>query len=200
MIRTLTPLAVALAVCATAAAAQPPVIRNGNTILQPQGVISAPSLPLSGGTVSPVPSPSTPPPPLPRPYQVALPYYGPWGYSPYWPVWYDSDPVPVVNNIVPVPVPVYAAPSQTTIVLPATPTELRARLALTVPMQSRVTVGGKEVDAKAAPVMLESPPLQPGQSYTFDLRVTWPEGNKSEERTRSVTVGAGDQTSLTYNR
>jgi len=195
MIRTVAPFAAVVALCATAAAQ--PVIRVG-TAPQPQGVISAPSLPTIGTPGAP--SPTTPPRPLPRPYVVAAPYYGPWGYSPFWPVWYDTDPVPVVTRSVPVPVPVYTAPSQTTIVLPSQPTELRARLALTIPMRSRVWLGGKEMDSNASPVVLESPPLQQGQSYTFDVKVAWPNGDKTEERTRSVTVGAGDQTSLTYQR
>jgi uncharacterized protein (TIGR03000 family) len=197
MIRTLTPLVVAGAVVA-AAAAQPPVIRHG-TQHQPAGVIAAPSLPIAGGVVGGVPG-AAPARSFPRPALATTPYYGPWGYSPFWPVWYDTDPIPVVNTVMPVPVPVYATPSQTTIVFAAAAAELRARLALSVPMQSRVWVGGKEVDARSAPVVLESPPLQEGQSYTFDLKVTWPEGDKTEERTRSVTVWAGEQTSLAYNR
>src|SRR6478609_2546406 len=128
MIRTLTPLLVAAVTCATAAA-QATTIRHGRPP-QPAGVISAPSMPLAGAMVGPVPSPTTPARPLPRPFRPffggGLPYYGPWGYSPFWPVWYDTDPVPYVNSVEPVPVPVYAAPSQTTIVLPSAPEELRA--------------------------------------------------------------------------
>lgn len=195
MSRTLT-LAVALALCATAFA-QPPVIRTGRpTVLQPQGVISAPTLPSPWNLTAP--SPTTPPRPLPQPFFGGIPYYGPWGYSPFWPVWYDTDPLPVFNNVIPVPVPVYTAPSQTTVVLPSQPEELRARLALTVPMRARVWMGDKEVDANSTPLVLESPTLRDGQSYTFDVKVTWPVGERTEERARRVTVGAGEQTSLTY--
>ena len=198
MSRTLTPLAVALAFCATALA-QPPVIRTGRpTVLQPQGVISAPTIPSPWNLTAP--SPTTPPRPLPQPFAGGIPYYGPWGYSPFWPVWYDTDPLPYVNRAVPVPVPVHTAPSQTTVVIPAQqpPEELRARLALKVPLRARVWLGGEEVDANTTPLVLESPPLQDGQSYTFDVKVAWPAGERTEERTRRVTVGAGDQTSLTY--
>jgi uncharacterized protein (TIGR03000 family) len=195
MSRTLTPLAVALVLCA-AADAQPPVIRTGrDTVIQPQGVITAPSLPSPWNL-----NPTNGPRPLPRPFMVAAPYYGPYGYSPFWPVWYDTDPVPTVNSVVPVPVPVYTAPSQTTIVLPSQPEEIRARLALTVPMRSRVWMAGKEVDANSSPLVLESPALRDGQSYTFDVKVTWPVGERSEERTRRVTVAAGEQKSLTYQK
>jgi uncharacterized protein (TIGR03000 family) len=180
MIRTLPALAVVLAVCATAAA-QPPVIRHGNQMTQPQGVITGPSLGFPGALTAP--SPSGPAYPLPRQSRFATPYYNAWGYSPFWPVWYDTDPS-----------------QTTTIVLPTPPVELRARLALTVPLRSRVWMGGKEVDANAAPLVLESPPLRADQSYTFDVKVTFPDGDKTEERTRSVIVGAGDEKSLTYQQ
>jgi uncharacterized protein (TIGR03000 family) len=194
MIRTATPLAAVLAFCAAAAAQ--PVIHNSHGHSFPGGVIPTPSLPFPGAPGAP--SPTTPMPPRPRPYFGAMPYYGPWGYSPFWPVWYDTDLVPpVVNNTI-VPVPVYVpAPVTTT---PAPPPELRASLALTVPPRSHVWLGGKEVDANVSPLVLQSPVLQAGQSYTFDVKVTWPEGNKTEERTRTVSVEAGDQKSLAYMR
>ena len=202
MIRTLTPLLVAGVICATAAA-QPTIVHRGSPP-QPAGVISAPSMPLPGAMVGPVPSPTTPARPLPRPFRPflggGLPYYGPWGYSPFWPVWYDTDPVPYVNSVEPVPVPVYSVPSQTTIVLPSPPQELRASLAMNVPLGAKVWLDGKQVDANVVPLVLHSPPLQDGQHYTFDVKVTWPEGGKTEERSRSVTVPVGEQTSLTYRK
>ena len=154
------------------------------------------------------PSPTTPARPLPRPFVTPFPYYGPvaapfygaWGYTPYLPVWYDTDPLPYGNPAVSVTVPVITPPSQTTIVLPSQPEELRARLALTVPMRAKVWMGDKEVDPNATPLVLESPPLRDGQSYTFNVKVAWPVGERTEERTRQVTVAAGEQKSLTYQR
>jgi len=195
--RTLLALAVALAVCATAAAQ--PVIRAGGRVMQPQGVITGPSLGFPGALVAP--SPSGPVYPLPRP--ARSPYYGAYGYSPFYPVWYDTDvePVPVRTSLIQTPAPVYAPPPQTTtIVLPTPPDELHARLSLTVPLRSRVWLAGKEVDANATPIVLQSPTLRDDQSYTFDVKVTWQDGSKTEERTRSVVVGAGDEKSLTYQK
>jgi uncharacterized protein (TIGR03000 family) len=206
MIRTLYTLAITLALGAAAAAQHGPIIRTGNFGPQPQGVISPPSLPTIG--TSGTPSPTTPPRPLPRmggrfggPY-----YYGGWGYSPYYPIWYDTDSypyasAPYMNGLPPYamyPTPASAPPAPTTIVLPTPPVELRARLTLNVPMRSKVWLGGKEMDANVSPLVLESPVLQPGQSYTFDVKIVWPDGNKTEERARTVLVAAGDQTSLTY--
>jgi len=213
MIRALTPLAVVFALCATAAA-DTVIIRNGSPP-RPAGVISPPQLPTHGVPGSP--SPTTPPTTLPRPARVAPPiyyggYYGAYGYSPYWPVWYDTDPAGYAGAPYPgygmggyaapaaYSAPVVNVPVQNTIVLPTPAPDLKARLTLNIPMRSRVWLGGKEVDAKASPLVLESPPLQEGQSYTFDVKIAWPEGDKTEERARSVIVGAGDQTSLTYQK
>ena len=77
------------------------------------------------------------------------------------------------------------------------PADLKARLTLNVPAHAQVFLGGKEVDAAATPVILESPELREA-SATFDVKVTWKERDKVEERARKVTVDAGDNKSLTY--
>jgi hypothetical protein len=61
-----------------------------------------------------------------------------------------------------------------------------------------VLLAGTEVDAAVRPLILESPVLREGQSYTFDVKVSWIEGSKTEERGRKVTVEAGENKSLTY--
>lgn len=125
---------------------------------------------------------------------VANPYYGAWGYGgwgydPYWPGWYEPSP-PIVKEYIQVPV---AAPA------PPAPVEPpRARLTLNVPSGARVWLGENEVDAGVSPLVLESPPLKEGQSYTFDVKVKWLEGTKTEERARKVMVGAEESKSLTY--
>jgi len=197
MNRTLAPLVFALGLCATLAA-QPVTIRAGG-VPRPAGVISPPLLGIPGSLTPP--SPTTPPRPLPFAgrFRNNNQFVGGWGYSPYWPVWYDTDPAPQLTPEAPAPV--YTPPPQTTtIVLPTPPAEIKARLSLTVPLRARVWMGDKEVDANAAPVILESPVLREDQSYTFHVKVTWPDGTKTEERTRSVTVGAGDEKSLTYQK
>jgi uncharacterized protein (TIGR03000 family) len=193
MIRTVLPLAAALVACA-AASAQPAahIGRGGRFAPQPAGVIPTPSLPFPGAPGAP--SPTSPIRPLPRSFLRGGGWYDPWGYSAYWPVWYDTDPVPTVANPV---VPVYV-PVPQPVTIPQPPPDVRARLALTVPSRAHVWLSGKEVDPNVSPLILESPPLQPGQSYTFDLKVTWPSGGKTEERTRTVKVDAGDQKTLAY--
>lgn len=154
------------------------IVRPG----QPLGVIPAPVLPLPGSPLrqitfrQPVRMPA-----------LANPLSNYWWYAA-WPVWYDEPPV-AFNNAIPLPA---AAP------LLAAPIELRARLTLNLPLGARVWLAGKEVDAAATPVMLESPVLRDGQAYSFDVKVTWRELGRTEERERTVRVDAGERKSLTY--
>jgi len=189
MIRTATALAACFLLAATAEAqliVRPPPARP-----KPAGVILPPSLPLPGGTLLDRPANTQV-----RPRFVANPLRPFAFYAPYWPVWddsYEQQPAVVVNNFVPVPTPApEPAPP------PPPPPELRARLTLDVPAGAHVFLAGREVDAAIRPLILESPVLQSGQAYVFDVRVTWVEGRKTEERSRVVTVAAAESKSLTY--
>ena len=81
---------------------------------------------------------------------------------------------------------------------PSRPPDLRARLALDVPKNAKVWLAGNPVDTTVRPVVLQSRVLGPGQTFTFDVRVTWPEGDKMEERTKAIRVDAGNRASITY--
>ncbi len=158
---------------------------------QPIGVIPPPTLPVTRTVALGPPAPGI------RHHRFGSrfyvnPYYSLWGYPPVWPDWdgYQTTPT-IVNNYIPIPVP--TPPEQ-----PVPPPELRAQLTLHVPPGSSVWLAGKEVDAAVSPLVLQSPVLNEGQSYTFDVKVKWREGRKTEERSRVVTVEAGDTKSLTY--
>jgi uncharacterized protein (TIGR03000 family) len=177
------------------------IARPGPRIVRPAGVIQPPSLPFVGSQG--VPSPVQPPRVLPRPFLGLNPYndyfpYGFGGYAPYWPGYYDYDSMSTTNNVPlatvpePRPAPVSAPPTS------APPPETKARLTLNVPPGAVVTLAGQEVDSAANPVLLESPDLREGQRYTFDIRVTWKERNKMQERARKVVIDVGDTKSLTY--
>jgi uncharacterized protein (TIGR03000 family) len=190
--RTTAALALTLILCASTEAQVIIRTRPIRTAPQPVGVIPAPALGISPGALTP-PGVMAPR-PTPRPYLAGNPYYGLWGgYAPFWPGYYDAPLAPtVVNNYIPVP----TAPAVTQ--TPPPPPELRARLTLHVPPGAKVWLAGKEVDAAASPLILESPVLSDEQSYTFDIKVTWFEGRTTEERTRQVTIHAGESKSLTY--
>jgi uncharacterized protein (TIGR03000 family) len=187
MIRIATALAV-FSIISTTADAQ---IRINQQPGRPAGVIQSPSLPLPGSPLQHM----TVAPPKGRPYLVANPYGNLRSYAPYWPVWYDQPPI-VAHNVFPLPVP--APTPMSVIVAPAVPVELRAKLTLHVPFGAKVFLAGKEVDAAAIPLILESPVLREGQAYAFDVKVTWLEGSTTEERARVVTIEGGQSKSLTY--
>jgi uncharacterized protein (TIGR03000 family) len=45
---------------------------------------------------------------------------------------------------------------------------------------------------------LLTPELTPGKSYTYEVRARWTQNGKQYERTRSITVRAGEQIGLTF--
>jgi uncharacterized protein (TIGR03000 family) len=160
--------------------------------IRPAGVIQPPTLGFAGSLVPP--SPTSPPRPLPRPFLSPNPFIDYFPYAPVWPVWYDSEPI-VTTNYIPLAVP---EPRPAPVSAPPPPPDYKARLTLNVPPGAFVTIGGKEVDSAASPVLLESPELREGQRYSFDVKVTWKERDKMQERSRRVVVDAGDTKSLTY--
>ena len=196
MIRTLVALAVLLAAVPGAFAQL--IVRPPPAIPRPAGVIQPPALPIPG---QPIPPGFTPPARLPIQPAFANPFFNPFGfgvgYPGYWPGYYEPE-TRVVNNIIPSPSPIVYI-NQPSVTPPPAP-ELRSRLTLTVPFTARVWLGGKEVDANASPIVLESPVLERGQSYTFNVKVALPDGAKTDEQTRTVTVAAGDSKSLAILR
>jgi uncharacterized protein (TIGR03000 family) len=164
---------------------------------RPAGVISPPALGFAGALVPPSPTTPLPPRPFPRPFLTPNPFIDYFPYAPYWPQWYDAEPVITTNNIPLATVP-EPRPAPISAPLPTTPPETKARLTLNIPPGAMVTLAGQEVDSAASPVLLESPDLREGQRYTFDIKVTWKERNKMQERARKVVVDVGDTKSLTY--
>jgi uncharacterized protein (TIGR03000 family) len=192
MIRTSAALALVLALTASAWAQL--IVRPPPGRPQPAGVIQPPVVPFVGSNAVPSPTPLARV--APRPFLMANPFYNVWGYAPLWPAYYDY-PAPVEPAYLPVPVrtevTVVTAPPQ-----PVAPAPLRARLTLNVPANAEVWLAGQAVDVAAVPVVIESPDLEPGQRYNFDIRVAWKEPSGVQERKRTVTVEGGRSTSLTY--
>ena len=184
--------ALALVLTTTAGAWAQLIIRPPAERPQPAGVVLQPSLPFVGAPGAPgvqVVRPAL----QPIPFLAANPFYYQWGFSPYWPMYYDVPP-PLAPPVVRTEVNVVAVPATP----PVPPQELKARLTLNVPASAQVWLGGQPVDAAAIPIILESPALESGQRYSFDVRVVWNEGRKEQERKRTVLVEAGDSKSLTY--
>jgi len=192
-------VALALLLVLSAGAWAQLIVRPHARMLQPAGVIQAPALPIGPGSLTP-PSPVGAPRVLPRAFLTPNPFNNLYGFAPYLPAYYDSDPL-FLTNYVPLPAPFPVPeprPAPVSDPLPVTTVDFKARLTLNIPAQAQVWVAGKEVDAAANPVILESPDLREGQRYSFDVKVVWKERDKSRERRRTVTVDAGDNKSLTY--
>jgi hypothetical protein len=127
-------------------------------------------------------------------YGGGLPFY-----PSFYPDWNDpGQQQPIINNIIQVPAPAPALVSAPEPVA-VTPPETKAYLTLHIPQGGKVWSHGQEVDTKAVPIILESPDLKPNQSYTFDVKVSWKEGDRKEERARTLAVPVGENKSLTYS-
>lgn len=157
------------------------------------GVPPAPAVPIPGqgfGRTNPS-APAT------SPYLRLNPLGFYSGYFPIYPSWDEPEnPRTVINNIY------YnnIAPMPQAVAIPRIPPPVitKARLILKVPRDAEVTVSGKKMDAASGSVIVESPDLKPGERHLFDVKVTWKEGEKTEERTRQIRLEAGDEKSLSY--
>jgi uncharacterized protein (TIGR03000 family) len=73
-----------------------------------------------------------------------------------------------------------------------------AQFTLRVPPGAQVWFGGAATTSTGATRVFDSPPLPPGRSYRYQVRVRWQEGGRPVERTRLVTFRAGDQLTLDF--
>jgi uncharacterized protein (TIGR03000 family) len=91
-----------------------------------------------------------------------------------------------------------------------TRTELRTRvdslsrpalIDVFLPANAALTFQGETTSQTGSSREFQSPPLDPGRSYTYDVRATW-RGDDGREvtRTRRLTVQAGDHLEVDFNR
>jgi uncharacterized protein (TIGR03000 family) len=97
----------------------------------------------------------------------------------------DLEPAPWARSLVPVP----PLPNEH----PTT-----ARLSLQVPSGASVWIQGKKVEMPGPLRVYESPELKMGETFAFDVRVTWIENGKTIEEKRTLTMNPGDFQSLQY--
>jgi uncharacterized protein (TIGR03000 family) len=124
--------------------------------------------------------------------------FGGYSYYPYYPTYGYSQPNVIVNNNYIFPEPYI--PSRTLMELPPLPNSHpnTARLTLAIPRGADVFVDGKKFEVAEAERTFESPDLKPGESFTFDVRVSWTENGKTVEEKRTLHVKAGEHQSLQY--
>jgi len=144
--------------------------------------------------------------------------YAPYGYSVYSPVTVYTAPDVVYSTPAPadlddyVPPPItpelrgYYNPADLSGALggvqgsrPA-PTDGRARIEVRVPANALVYVEGDRTAQTGPTREFESPKLDPGKDYQYEVRARWTENGRSMEQVRSATVRANQVTVVDFTR
>ena len=73
-----------------------------------------------------------------------------------------------------------------------------ATLELHVPPGAEVWVMGEKTRLTGTARQFVSPPLEPGRSYTYDVKARWNEGSRPVEQTRKVRVKAGKRVEVEF--
>src|SRR5699024_5829325 len=105
------------------------------------------------------------PPPLLRPVApITVPWFGGYGYYPYYwssyPYTYDSWSMPAYNAVPAAPVTQAPAPNGPPPIVP----ELPAEWTIEFPADAAVTLNGRAVEGGGVVRKLSSPPLKPGET------------------------------------
>ncbi len=74
----------------------------------------------------------------------------------------------------------------------AGPQDNEAHLLVRVPENAELWFDGKATQQRGPEREFHSPPLTPGQSYHYDVRLRWTENGKSMEAKRTIHVHAND--------
>jgi uncharacterized protein (TIGR03000 family) len=82
--------------------------------------------------------------------------------------------------------------------------DLRAQPALIdvfLPAQATLTFQGVLTTQEGGVREFQSPPLEPGRTYTYDIRATWrTEDGREVKRTQQLKVSAGNRATVDFNR
>jgi uncharacterized protein (TIGR03000 family) len=77
--------------------------------------------------------------------------------------------------------------------------EAPATITVRLPADARLTVDGAKTQATESSRTFVSPPLQPGKEYQYTLRCEVTRDGKKVERTKDITVRAGQQSEVTFD-
>jgi uncharacterized protein (TIGR03000 family) len=136
--------------------------------------------------------------------------YGGWGYGyPYYDYGYGAGVGPAVYNY---DADYYTGPSNGYAMPPATaqagaasgqqtpPADDLAHVQIKVPADAEVWFGTGKTSQTGATREFVSPPLTPGQQYTYDIRARWLQDGKEMTETRQIVVGAGMWKGVDFTR
>jgi len=71
-------------------------------------------------------------------------------------------------------------------------------LNLTVPADAKIWIEGSPMSLRGTQRQFVSPPIQPGDDYTYDFQVSWNQDGREVTNKRHITVHAGDVINLTF--
>jgi uncharacterized protein (TIGR03000 family) len=73
-----------------------------------------------------------------------------------------------------------------------------ATVRVRVPAEARLYFGGELTSATGPERLFESPPLERGRNYRYEVKAVWDENGREVVRTRSVLVRAGESASVDF--
>jgi uncharacterized protein (TIGR03000 family) len=76
--------------------------------------------------------------------------------------------------------------------------ENAALIAVRVPANTEVWFQGKKTSETGTVRQFQTPPLDPGQGYTYNVRARWKEGGREIDQTRKLAVRAGDRLGISF--
>jgi uncharacterized protein (TIGR03000 family) len=83
--------------------------------------------------------------------------------------------------------------------VPTPPTdENTAIIAVRVPPNAEIWFDGQKTSRTGTVREFQTPPLEPGEEYAYDVRARWNENGRQIDRARHVTVHAGDRFGLNF--
>jgi uncharacterized protein (TIGR03000 family) len=77
-------------------------------------------------------------------------------------------------------------------------TDTAARLTVKVPADAEVWVEGKKTTSTGPVRQYQSPPLKPGQPYTYEVRARWQENGREVTQTQHVEVSSGASAAMDF--
>jgi uncharacterized protein (TIGR03000 family) len=136
------------------------------------------------------------------------PYYGGYNYYPdygaySYPYGYSSDSdlstAPAFQDSSPIPSTSAYQPSGSDLYAPpAAQADNTAHLTVNVPADAQIWVEDAKTNTSGAVREFQSPQLEPGKRYSYEIRARWMENGKEVTQTREVPVTAGARVKVTF--
>jgi uncharacterized protein (TIGR03000 family) len=80
------------------------------------------------------------------------------------------------------------------------PARTSAEIQVRVPDDAELWFNGARTQLTGTTRVFQSPPLEPGARYSYDVKARWTEGGKAVERTLRVPVAAGSRREVDFTK